>query len=61
MLIGDAAHAMVPYHGQGASQTPEDMEDLNGLLADVVHRDSIPGLLLASRSFHLMYKQIVFV
>lgn len=46
VLIGDAAHAMVPYQGQGASQAFEDAEGLNVLLADVTERDEIPGRLL---------------
>lgn len=45
MLIGDAAHAMVPYQGQGANQALEDVEGLDVLLADVTDRDGIPGLL----------------
>ncbi|KAF1960290.1 hypothetical protein CC80DRAFT_590572 [Byssothecium circinans] len=45
VLIGDAAHAMVPYQGQGANQALEDVEGLDALLADVTNRDSIPGLL----------------
>ncbi|KAL4893110.1 hypothetical protein BDV59DRAFT_202090 [Aspergillus ambiguus] len=45
VLIGDAAHAMVPYQGQGANQAFEDVEGLNEILADVSERDSIPRLL----------------
>ncbi|KAL2289239.1 hypothetical protein FJTKL_02258 [Diaporthe vaccinii] len=45
VLIGDAAHAMVPYQGQGANQAFEDAEGLNAVLADVTERDQIPGLL----------------
>lgn len=45
VLIGDAAHAMVPYQGQGANQALEDVEGLNVLLAEAFDRDSIPNLL----------------
>lgn len=45
VLIGDAAHAMVPYQGQGANQAFEDAEGLNVLFADVTERDQIPGRL----------------
>ncbi|KAI3399040.1 hypothetical protein diail_7840 [Diaporthe ilicicola] len=45
VLVGDAAHAMVPYQGQGASQAFEDAEGLDALFADVAERDEIPGLL----------------
>jgi salicylate hydroxylase len=36
VLLGDAAHAMVPHHGQGANQTIEDAAVLAGCLADWV-------------------------
>ncbi|KAJ6032588.1 hypothetical protein N7540_003320 [Penicillium herquei] len=45
VLIGDAAHAMVPYQGQGANQALEDVEGINDLFADVLDRDHIPSLL----------------
>ncbi|KAK5718426.1 hypothetical protein LTR15_008153 [Elasticomyces elasticus] len=35
ILIGDAAHAMLPTQGQGASQTVEDAEALGAFLSDV--------------------------
>ncbi|KAF0318384.1 FAD binding domain protein [Colletotrichum asianum] len=34
VVIGDAAHAMVPYQGQGANQALEDADGLCDLLAD---------------------------
>ncbi|KAJ5736644.1 uncharacterized protein N7483_001769 [Penicillium malachiteum] len=45
ILIGDAAHAMVPYQGQGANQALEDVEGINALFADILDRDNIPSLL----------------
>lgn len=40
ILIGDAAHAMLPTQGQGASQTIEDAEALGTLFGDVSQRPS---------------------
>ena len=34
LLIGDAAHAIVPFHGQGMNCAFEDCRTLDGLLAD---------------------------
>ena len=34
VLLGDAVHAMVPHHGQGANTTVEDAVTLAALLAD---------------------------
>jgi flavin-dependent dehydrogenase len=36
ILIGDAAHAMLPTQGQGASQAIEDSEALGAFFADFV-------------------------
>ncbi|CZR57793.1 related to salicylate 1-monooxygenase [Phialocephala subalpina] len=35
ILIGDAAHAMLPLQGQGASQSMEDAEALQAMFSDV--------------------------
>ncbi len=35
ILIGDAAHSMLPLQGQGASQSFEDAEALGAFFADV--------------------------
>ena len=44
VLLGDAAHAMLPHHGQGANQTIEDA----AVLADCLRRtDDIPAALAA--------------
>jgi salicylate hydroxylase len=40
ILIGDAAHAMLPTQGQGASQTIEDAEALGALFDGVNHEPS---------------------
>lgn len=40
ILIGDAAHAMLPTQGQGASQAIEDAEALGALFADIDSRPS---------------------
>lgn len=40
ILIGDAAHAMLPTQGQGASQTVEDAEALGALFDDISGKPS---------------------
>ncbi|KJR86252.1 uncharacterized protein SPSK_02511 [Sporothrix schenckii 1099-18] len=42
VLIGDAAHAMLPTQGQGASQSVEDAEALAAFLAEVGPRPTKP-------------------
>jgi salicylate hydroxylase len=50
VLLGDAAHAMLPHHGQGANTTIEDVITLAELLAS-----SPPGELEAVvRHYHLL-------
>ncbi|KAF4822328.1 Salicylate hydroxylase [Colletotrichum tropicale] len=45
VVIGDAAHAMVPYQGQGANQALEDADGLCDLVADVDDSSHIPEIL----------------
>jgi salicylate hydroxylase len=44
VLIGDAAHAMLPHQGQGANQTIEDAATLAICLADADPADPEPAL-----------------
>lgn len=45
LLIGDAAHAMTPHQGQGASQALEDGEALSLLVDPNVHRGTVTNVL----------------
>jgi salicylate hydroxylase len=45
VLMGDAAHAMVPHQGQGANQTIEDAIVLADCLADVHAADNLAAAL----------------
>ncbi|UPK99777.1 hypothetical protein LCI18_010712 [Fusarium solani-melongenae] len=55
ILIGDAAHAMLPTQGQGASQSIEDAEALQAFLADVQSRGQVGAAL--SRVFDVRYER----
>ncbi|KAL6704973.1 hypothetical protein ACN47E_007376 [Coniothyrium glycines] len=45
ILIGDAAHPMLPHQGQGGSQGIEDAGALGVFLADLKALDQVPGRL----------------
>ncbi|CAI6014224.1 unnamed protein product [Clonostachys chloroleuca] len=45
VLIGDAAHAMAPFQGQGAGQAIEDAEGLRLLLEPGVAPSDVPNIL----------------
>ncbi|KAF9870181.1 hypothetical protein CkaCkLH20_12267 [Colletotrichum karsti] len=45
VLLGDAAHPMVPYQGQGANQALEDAEALRPFLQPGVSRDDVGSIL----------------
>jgi salicylate hydroxylase len=45
VLLGDAAHAMLPHHGQGANTTIEDAITLAELLADAAAPDDLDPVL----------------
>lgn len=44
-VIGDAAHSMLPYLGQGANQAIEDCGVLASLLTDITSKNEIEGVL----------------
>lgn len=45
VLIGDAAHAMTPHQGQGATQAVEDAEGFRLFIRPGITRDDVPGIL----------------
>lgn len=45
VLIGDAAHAMTPHQGQGATQAVEDAEGFRLFLRAEITRDDVPRIL----------------
>ncbi|KXH41324.1 hypothetical protein CSAL01_02804 [Colletotrichum salicis] len=49
VLVGDAAHPMTPFQGQGATQAIEDAEGLRLLLHDGVNADNPESIVLALR------------
>ncbi|KAK4046120.1 hypothetical protein OIV83_006346, partial [Microbotryomycetes sp. JL201] len=50
IIIGDAAHAMLPHQGQGGGQTVEDAEALGALLKGVTDASRVPKLLAQVQS-----------
>ena len=53
-LLGDAAHPMLPYVAQGASQAIEDAAVLSTCLAMIKHREDVP---IALRVYQLVRKE----
>ncbi len=51
VLLGDAAHALVPHHGQGANQTVEDAVVFARTLAEA---DALPAALASYQSQRLV-------
>lgn len=52
VLIGDAAHAMQPSSGQGASMALEDAEALAKLLHYHLRKDPVDGHLIACKRYY---------
>ncbi|KAM5354633.1 hypothetical protein ACJ41O_001280 [Fusarium nematophilum] len=59
ILIGDAAHAMLPTQGQGASQSIEDAEALQAFLSNVHSRDEVGAAL--QRVFRARYERATLI
>lgn len=59
ILIGDAAHAMLPTQGQGASQSFEDVEALQAFLQNVESRDDVNTAL--ERVFSVRYDRATLI
>ncbi|KAK1466121.1 hypothetical protein CCUS01_07469 [Colletotrichum cuscutae] len=51
VLVGDAAHPMTPFQGQGATQAIEDAEGLRLLLHESVSADDLESITLALRTW----------
>jgi len=58
ILIGDAAHAMLPTQGQGASQAIEDAEALGSFFRDICDPPSFEGLSQILQVWMLYYKSL---
>jgi len=58
VLLGDAAHAMLPHHGQGANTTVEDAFTLAALLAQAQPGDLEPVLASYQRMRRARTRQI---
>ncbi|KAF4967074.1 hypothetical protein FSARC_5366 [Fusarium sarcochroum] len=56
ILIGDAAHAMLPTQGQGASQSIEDAEAISAFLSHIQSRDGVGAVL--ERVFAARYDRV---
>ncbi|KAK5048639.1 hypothetical protein LTR84_005730 [Exophiala bonariae] len=62
ILIGDAAHAMLPTQGQGASQSVEDAEALGAYFADVHGQQSVEQIeTINKRVFDCRYERATLV
>ena len=58
VLLGDAAHAMLPHHGQGANTTLEDAFTLAALLPTTASEDLEPVLARYQRLRRMRTRQI---
>lgn len=62
ILIGDAAHAMLPTQGQGASQAVEDAEALGAFFSEVEHRPSADKVAsILQRVFNCRYARATLI
>ncbi|KAE8325076.1 hypothetical protein BDV39DRAFT_216772 [Aspergillus sergii] len=62
ILIGDAAHAMLPTQGQGASQSFEDAEALGAFFADITGRPSLETVhSLLTQIFNARYERATLI
>lgn len=62
ILIGDAAHAMLPTQGQGASQSVEDAEALGAYFADIRGQQSVEEIeAIYKRVFDCRYERATLV